>query len=104
MRLQNQTLTGNTCTQNIARGWLHVAFSGVLHGVGQDTDPLDFHFEDIAGLHKNGWLTSRSDATWRAGDNHITSLQTHGDTDHFNQRWDTEDELVCARILHHAAI
>src|SRR5882757_1748051 len=80
------------------------AFSVVLHGVGQDTEPLDIHFEDIAGLHENGWLTRRSDATRRAGDDHITSLQTHRDTDHFNQRWDTEDEQVCARILHHAAI
>src|SRR6266702_1142476 len=80
------------------------AFSVVLHGVGQDTEPLDLHFEDIAGLHENGWLTRRSDATRRAGDDHITSLQTHRNTDHFNQRWDTEDELVCARILHYAAI
>src|SRR5258708_32875890 len=80
------------------------AFSAVLHGVGQDTEPVDLHFEDIAGLHENGGLTRRSDATRRAGDDHITSLQTHRDTDHFNQRWDTEDELICARILHHAAI
>ena len=80
------------------------AFSAVLHGVGQDTDALDLHFEDIAGLHENGWLTRRSDTTRRAGDDHITSLQTHRDTDQFNQRWDTEDELICARILHHVAI
>src|SRR6266853_1943002 len=80
------------------------AFSVLLHGVGQDTKALDLHFEDVAGLHEHGWLTCRSDATRRAGDDHITSLQTHRDTDHFNQRWDTEDELVCARILHHAAI
>src|SRR5258708_40044013 len=115
MRLPNQTRTGNICNQNTAsysptalRGLgqlasLH-AFSALLHGVGQDTEPLDLHFEDIAGLHENGWLTRRSDATRRAGDDHITSLQTHGDTDHLNQRWDTEDQLVCARILHHAAI
>jgi hypothetical protein len=75
-----------------------------LHGVGQDTEPLDLHFEDIAGLHEDGWLARRSDATRRAGDDHIASLQTHRDTDHFNQRRDTEDELVGARILHHAAI
>src|SRR6266478_3933057 len=80
------------------------AFSPFLHGVGQDTEPLDLHCEDIAGLHENGWLTRRSDATRRAGDDHITSLQTHRDTDHFNQRWDTEYEQVCARILHRVGI
>ena len=66
--------------------------------------PLDLHFEDIAGLHEYRWLTRRSDATRRAGDDHIASLQAHRDTDHFNQRRDTEDEQVGARILHHAAI
>jgi hypothetical protein len=79
-------------------------FSAVLHGVGQDTDPLDLHFEYIARLHVNGWLPRCSDASRRAGDNHVTSLQAHRDTDHFNQCRDTEDEQVGARILHHAAI
>src|SRR5271168_928306 len=78
--------------------------SALLHGVGQDTKALDLHFEDVAGLHEYRWLTSCSDATRSAGDDHITSLQSHRHTDHFNQRWDTEDEQVGARILHHAAI
>jgi hypothetical protein len=52
------------------------AFSLFLHWIGQDTEPLDLHFEDIAGLHENGWLTRRSDTTRRPGDDHITSLQT----------------------------
>src|SRR5258705_10295478 len=106
MRLQNQTGVGNIYNQNIA--WLCLisvtAISVVLHGVGQDTEPFDLHFEDIAGLHENGWLTRRSDAARRAGDDHITSLQSHRGTDHFDQCWDTEDEQVCARILHHATI
>ena len=75
----------------MAREWLHFAFSAVLHGVGQDTDLLDFHFESIAGLHENGRLTRRADAARRAGDNDIPSLQTHRDADHFNQRWDAEE-------------
>src|SRR6266446_3906920 len=76
----------------------------VLNGVAQDTHPLDFHLEDIAGLHENGWLARRSDATRRAGDDHITSLETHRDTDHCDQRGDAEDELVGTRILHHSAV
>jgi hypothetical protein len=79
-------------------------FSVVPHRVGQDPEPLNLHFEDIAGLHENGRFTRRSDATRRAGDDHITSLQTYRDADHFNQRCDAEDELVCACILHHTAI
>src|SRR6202034_3988200 len=62
------------------------AFSAVVHGIGQNTEPLDLHFEEIAMLHKNRWLTRRSDTTRRAGDDHSTSLQTHRDTDHCNQR------------------
>jgi hypothetical protein len=38
-------------------------------------------------LHEHGWLTRSSDPTRRAGDDYITSLQTHRDTHHFNQRW-----------------
>jgi hypothetical protein len=38
-------------------------------------------------LHEHGWLTRSSDPTRRAGDDYITSLQTHCDTHHFNQRW-----------------
>src|SRR5258705_9144275 len=101
MRLQNQTGVGNIYNQNIA--WLCLIFvtalSVVLHGVGQDTEPFDVHFEDIAGLHENGWLARRSDATGRAGDDHITALQTHRDTACFYQRCATDDEEVCARIL-----
>src|SRR6266446_2623695 len=76
----------------------------VLDGVAQNTHPLDLHFEDLAGLHENGWLARRSDATRRAGDDHITSLETHRDTDHCDQRGDAEDELVGTRILHHSAV
>src|ERR1700728_4852380 len=108
MRPQNQTLTGNICSQNVARAWLllgdRLAFSVFPHRVGEDTEPLDFHFENIAGLHVDGWLTRRSHTTWCAGDNHVASLQAHRDTDHCNQRRDAEDELVRARILHYATI
>src|ERR1700684_2533513 len=47
-------------------------------GVAQGTEFLDLHFEDIARLHEDWWQ--------------------------FDQRWDTENEQVRARILHHAAI
>src|SRR5580658_9587397 len=83
---------------------LSESFSAVPHRVGQHTEPLDLHFEDIAGLHEYGWLARGSDATRRARDDHIASLQTHRDTDHFHQHWDAEDEQVRVRILHYAAV
>src|ERR1700683_5474406 len=52
------------------------AFSALLHGVGQDTEALDLHFEDIAGLHEHGRLTRRSAATLSDSGDHISSLQT----------------------------
>src|ERR1700722_11493219 len=80
------------------------ARSVVLHGIDQDTDSLDLDFEGVAGLHEHGWLTRYAYPTRRTGDDHIAALQTHRDTDHFDQRRHAEDEQVCARILHHAAI
>src|SRR5882757_3291041 len=76
----------------------------VLDGVAQNTHPLDLHFEDIARLHENRWLARRANATGCSGDDHIARLQTHRDAAHFDQRGDAEDELVGARILHHAAV
>src|SRR4029077_10365008 len=76
----------------------------VLDGVGQDTNPLDLHFEDIAWLHENGRLARRPDATRCSGDDHITRPQTDRDADHFDQHGDAEDEKVGARLLHHSAV
>ena len=49
-------------------------FSLVLDRVAQDAHPLDFYFEDIAGLHEYRWLARRSDATGCSGDDHIARL------------------------------
>jgi hypothetical protein len=42
--------------------------SVVLHGVGQDSELLDLDFEDIAGMHVDGWfiLAARKTPPFRA--------------------------------------
>src|SRR6202008_3065028 len=71
----------------------------VLDGVAQDADPLDLHFEALARLHENRWLARRPDATGCSGDDHVTRLESHGNTDHCNQVRNTEDQPVGTPIL-----
>src|SRR5882672_10973359 len=49
----------------------------VVDEVAQDTDALDLHFEDIAGLHVDRRLACRPNATGCSGDDQVARLQTH---------------------------
>jgi hypothetical protein len=81
-----------------------MAISSVLDGVAQDTNPFDFHFEDIGRPHENRGPACSSNATGCSGDDYITRLWAHRDADHCDQRGDAEYKLVGARILHHSAV
>ena len=67
------------------------------NSIGEDPDPLDLDFDEIAGLH-------RGDPGWSARGNDVAGKESHRGGDVAEQKVYREDQVDSAAVLLEAAI